>query len=315
MALLSNRLVFVRNLNIDSILPYLRSSNILTLSMEEQCMSEKTTAGRNGYLLDMLPRRGPNAIPCFINALIETNQHHLAILLDANVIVQPSIKIDQVFNWLKTTIQSLQPLERQSERSMRLLTSVNIYSEKAPVSNLGAREIPFLMALKSGMYGIDNILSWPIAPNKQDFERSVAIYDSEISEMEQVFKLLENGGIEFQCITLDERIIKIIQSFNNKYTTCCDQNIFICIPTITTQRLSQMDLNVIYCILHLMCFCQHSFLIRKTTPPKPNSYLLFNAKNLLYSDVVFDKDREFVRETITTDESVILHSTTVNCPW
>jgi hypothetical protein len=195
------------------------------------------------------------------------------------------------------------------------LTSVDIYSEKAPISNLGGREIPFIMAVKSGLYGIDNVLSWPTAPNKQDMQRSIEIYNSEISEVEEMIKTLENGGIEFQCTTLDERIVKIIKSFNNRFASCCDQNIFVTIPTITTQRFSQMDLNVIYCILHLMCFCQHSFVIRKTTPPKPNSYLLYNAKHLLCSDVIFRKDVDIVGEVLKTDESIIMQYSTLNCPW
>lgn len=160
-----NRLAFVRSMDAAPLVDHLIAGNIFTRDMMEQCAAQVTTSGRNGYILDVLPKRGPNAEPVFVKALIDTNQRHLAALISPSIsqaLPVAAVKTVRAFRHLADSIANLKPTETTTERSGKVyLTSVSIYSEQDPISSLGQREIPFVFAAKSGLYGKDAILSWP----------------------------------------------------------------------------------------------------------------------------------------------------------
>ncbi|MBN3325089.1 CLCN1 protein, partial [Atractosteus spatula] len=70
-----------KDLVIDELVQHLLSDSILTESMAESIMADKTSFQRNRALLSLLPKRGPQAFESFCTALRETEQQHLESLL------------------------------------------------------------------------------------------------------------------------------------------------------------------------------------------------------------------------------------------
>jgi hypothetical protein len=81
--LIRNRLRLVRELHpSQEFFAVMQSNYTLTATMIEEIESVKTVQGKVGKFLDILPRRGSEAFPTFIEALKETHQDQLAVLLD-----------------------------------------------------------------------------------------------------------------------------------------------------------------------------------------------------------------------------------------
>nr|XP_015193497.1 PREDICTED: caspase-2-like isoform X1 [Lepisosteus oculatus] len=70
-----------KDLVIDELVQHLLSDSILTESMAESIMADKTSFQRNRALLSLLPKRGPQAFESFCTALRETEQQHLESML------------------------------------------------------------------------------------------------------------------------------------------------------------------------------------------------------------------------------------------
>ncbi|XP_061573049.1 caspase-2 isoform X4 [Cololabis saira] len=74
--------ILCKQLVVDELLiQSLQAEDILTESMAESIMAEKTSHKRSWHLLLLLPKRGPKAFSCFCSALQETEQQHLCDLL------------------------------------------------------------------------------------------------------------------------------------------------------------------------------------------------------------------------------------------
>lgn len=79
-----NRVTLAKELDISEICQYLVEDGILSDRMVEEIASKRTTFDRNVAFLNKLPGRGPKAFDALYNALVETEQSHLAQLLTPN---------------------------------------------------------------------------------------------------------------------------------------------------------------------------------------------------------------------------------------
>ena len=258
-----------------------------------------------------------------IAAMRNTMQDHLANLIEygneygGSVAAPVLAPVSSVFRGFITTVSRLKPIEKQSERCERsFITSVATYSNAFPKSELSVREIPFVMAIKLGSYAEADVLSWPNAPGKAEYDRQAAIYERETAELMELLRVLEDGGIHLVVKPRDERIYKLVETLRKPFIGVYGRAIHLMLSLVQIKHLSQTDINAITCLVHLMCFDNVNFVIRKTAVPKPNSYLLYNAGALINSTIVMDRDRQWLRDAATTDESVVIVGQTGTvCPW
>uniref|UniRef100_A0A3Q2HA07 Caspase 2 n=1 Tax=Equus caballus TaxID=9796 RepID=A0A3Q2HA07_HORSE len=80
-ALKKNRVVLAKQLLLSELLEHLLEKDIITLEMRELIQAKVTSFGQNVELLNLLPKRGPQAFEAFCVALRETKQGHLEDLL------------------------------------------------------------------------------------------------------------------------------------------------------------------------------------------------------------------------------------------
>lgn len=142
----------------------------------------------------------------------------------------------------------------------------------------------------------------------------MAAYDCEVEELVALIKSLECGGLDVLIRPKDERLYRLIGSLNKPYLTLIGGGIRLCEPSIACNQIPTNDINIMAAALHLICFGNHEFVVRKTTPPRPNSYLLRNAGALTLSTVIMDRDRKWVQDAVVGDESVGVFVGASACP-
>ncbi|XP_061573047.1 caspase-2 isoform X2 [Cololabis saira] len=131
--------ILCKQLVVDELLiQSLQAEDILTESMAESIMAEKTSHKRSWHLLLLLPKRGPKAFSCFCSALQETEQQHLCDLLTQS----------PERNGRETYLDGIQPeketegksgrlegTEKKREFSRQIVpTAQSHHSDSAPVS-------------------------------------------------------------------------------------------------------------------------------------------------------------------------------------
>ncbi|XP_049630877.1 caspase-2 [Suncus etruscus] len=84
-ALKKNRVVLAKQLLLSELLEHLLEKDIITLEMRELIQAKVGSFSQNVELLNLLPKRGPQAFEVFCVALRETKQGHLEDLLLATV--------------------------------------------------------------------------------------------------------------------------------------------------------------------------------------------------------------------------------------
>ena len=327
-ALIGNRVEMIQCLNVDAIMPYLRQDRIISEDTEEEIKSRSTRQSRTAFFLDILPRRGPKVKQSFLNALRSTGQSFIADKLEgkSSVVQEPTQESQQtssqpsmVFHDLISEVSQMKPAEKINERHGKIyLTSTSTYTRSRPVSKLGEREIPFLFCVKAFGYPNDTVLGWPLAPSKQEFQKSLEIYEKEVSELVNLIKSIDNGGFHITFYSRDERMRQLL--YNNQgfkpYIFNHDGYIHIIQNVININTMTPMEINILACLIHLICFTEYRFVFRKSDPPKPNCYLLFKAKGLQRSSVIMNSDFAVVDEALSLDESVSAPSVTTHaCPW
>ncbi|XP_016050929.1 PREDICTED: caspase-2 isoform X1 [Miniopterus natalensis] len=80
-ALKKNRVVLAKQLLLSELLEHLLEQDIITLEMREHIQAKVGSFSQNVELLNLLPKRGPQAFDAFCMALRETKQCHLEDLL------------------------------------------------------------------------------------------------------------------------------------------------------------------------------------------------------------------------------------------
>ncbi|XP_037370881.1 caspase-2 isoform X2 [Talpa occidentalis] len=80
-ALRKNRVVLAKQLLLSELLEHLLEKDIITLEMRELIQAKVGSFSQNVELLNLLPKRGPQAFEAFCAALRETKQSHLEDLL------------------------------------------------------------------------------------------------------------------------------------------------------------------------------------------------------------------------------------------
>ncbi|XP_019789424.2 caspase-2 isoform X4 [Tursiops truncatus] len=80
-ALKKNRVVLAKQLLLSELLEHLLEKDIITLEMREHIQARVCSFSQNVELLNLLPKRGPQAFDAFCVALRETKQGHLEDLL------------------------------------------------------------------------------------------------------------------------------------------------------------------------------------------------------------------------------------------
>ena len=76
-----NRVVLAKQLLLSELLEHLLEKDIITLEMRELIQAKGGSFSQNVELLNLLPKRGPQAFDAFCEALRETRQGHLEDLL------------------------------------------------------------------------------------------------------------------------------------------------------------------------------------------------------------------------------------------
>ncbi|XP_071985554.1 caspase-2 [Engystomops pustulosus] len=81
-ALIKLRVRLIEEMVADELMEHLVSKKVLTPYMQEKIQSKGVSFRQNSALLDMLPKRGPEAFSIFCTALRDTDQEHLARQLE-----------------------------------------------------------------------------------------------------------------------------------------------------------------------------------------------------------------------------------------
>ena len=312
-----NRVMLGNKLDAVSVSDHLLQAGLITQNMYDEINSNATKYKKTTVLLDILLRRGPEVPQRFIQALIDTDQYHIldewnpenpaprpTAAATVPAFVQRPLTTSIVFLDLKCAIAKMQPNERVSERFRCFITSVFFYDKLAPDSQLGAAYLPYLFALRALKFDLKSVTSWPGCCDKEEFKNLLFTYDLETDELIRIIRSLEKGGIHLKCcLTPDmaKMMRKCWQSHPGVFLTP-DDYIEIIINTIDPDGMSEEYMRFIACAFHLICFGNHSFIIRKSQAPKPNCYMLLGAR--LPSSVIDKKDIEVVREVLKNDESV-----------
>ncbi|XP_074235077.1 caspase-2 isoform X4 [Saimiri boliviensis] len=76
-----NRVVLAKQLLLSELLEHLLEKDIITLEMRELIQAKVGSFSQNVELLNLLPKRGPQAFDAFCEALRETKQGHLEDML------------------------------------------------------------------------------------------------------------------------------------------------------------------------------------------------------------------------------------------
>lgn len=318
-----SRVKLIDFLDLDSIMPYMIQSGIITRNMDDVIASKQTRNAKIAEFLNILERR-PNVKQELLAALRLTHQSYIVDILEglapaATPASTPTYE-SQIFSDLINSVFVLKPGKQQSDRHGEvLLTSTQTYVKKPPISKLGERELPFLFAVKAFGYSHDTVLGWPLAPSKVEFTRSLTIYEKEVSEVKSLIQALESGGVHLIVKPRDERLIKLLVGYNNMFkpfSISTDGVVHIIVPTISIRIMPPIEVDLLCCLVHLLCFSEHKFIFRKSCPPKPNCYLLFRSNGMGKSVVVASEDIKIVEEAIGMDESVFTPNlVSIACPW
>lgn len=332
-ALQGNYCKFIQELSVVEVNEYLLQIGVFTLIKAQDVRGRPTPHEKATCLLDCLRKCDERAaLPGFVEALVYANQRHLAMLISpeltnafpeaksASSKAGSSSKTGSPFDALIKAVNALKPAEKTTERSAsKYLTATEIYYEKAPESGLSIGEIPFCIAVKSGIYSTNAVLGWPDAPTKSDFGRALAVYKTETAPLIDLIESLEKGGFEFVIKTTNPKLVKLFGSFNKSYISATEESITIVMDKVDIDRQTTIDLNIMSSALHLMCFAPHSFIVRRSFAPKPNGYLLYQAKQLQHSSVIAsDNERTLIENAINEDESVDVaedNDDSSCCPW
>ncbi|XP_054977314.1 caspase-2 isoform X1 [Sorex araneus] len=90
-ALRKNRVVLAKQLLLSELLEHLLEKDVVTLEMRELIQAKAGSFSQNVELLNLLPKRGPQAFEAFLGALRETKQSHLEELLLATLADLPRL--------------------------------------------------------------------------------------------------------------------------------------------------------------------------------------------------------------------------------
>lgn len=334
----SSNVFLVQNIELHKeICDYLYAKGKISKSMIEIVDAEKTRQDKSRTLLRFISPR-TDAYKEFIDALISTKQNHIVSRFYPQQTFQQQTLINDpssnIFINLENAIIRLKPRETESERSGKVsITSVNIFAEESSKSSLGPNEIKFLLASKVGLFGSeDSILSWDGAPSKNEFNNQMARYNCELNELNRLISYLQYGGIEMEADLSNKHLLlllsKIVTHNTNRWkdlditievSQTRQNSVYIAIDNFEPRNLSKLETDIITSIIHtILCFTDggFSFIIRKTQPPLPNSYLIYNASELAKrSRIILNRDKKWIVDTAQNDESVFFTKTVSSCPW
>ncbi|XP_062321785.1 caspase-2 isoform X1 [Osmerus eperlanus] len=121
-ALRKRSVILSKEMVVDELLVQsLTADEILTDSMAESILVEKTSQKRSYRLLSLLPKRGPRAFSSFCSALKDTEQHHLSALL-TEYSESDSREADTKGPQAETEIETVTSSETQQESECCLVT-------------------------------------------------------------------------------------------------------------------------------------------------------------------------------------------------
>ena len=297
--LLTNRVLLIRELDPDSLLPYLLQCKMISLFHEEEIRSKPTRHERVASLLSILARR-PDVKANLLNAMRLTNQGHIADKIEK--ICTGSVPVPTVYTLsdLADAVNSMKP------------GSTEILKEP-PVSKIGTQHISALLFFKAfGQY----VAEWHSVPSTSDFLKLMEIYDQELAKIKSIIDSLGSGGIhvvlrpdDFQlsrAIHCGLRVInRSYKGLKKVFTSVSTVSAFqIVVPKLKT--LTQDEIYFLCFFIHLICFSKHTLLFTKTVArDQPNGYLMFNRTRsqdtivMDACDVSNDEDPD-----ATEDESV-----------
>lgn len=253
-------------------------------------------------------------IKCFnnigrIDILNATN----SLILEIKSFAPP---IEQTFNSLITSslmekISSLLPINKKMERSSIFIVSVEIFSEDLPHTKISCDDLPYLIALYSGI-PLNSVLGWPGCPSPSVLQSSYDTYNIELELCQKELKLLDECGL-FIAATLPDSFINVRRILAKYYSLI---NLILDHDKLNLKDLAKRDINALVILYHLLMRCgsNTSFIMRKDHNPKPPAYLIYNITNIPIG--VVKKDHiNIIKDVIRTDESCITEQVLYPCPF
>ncbi|KAF5914449.1 hypothetical protein HPG69_016400 [Diceros bicornis minor] len=181
-ALKKNRVVLAKQLLLSELLEHLLEKDIITLEMRELIQAKVGNFSQNVELLNLLPKRGPQAFEAFCAALRETKQGHLEDLLLTTLSglqhVLPPLSCDYDLSFPFPVCESCPP-----HKQLRLSTDDSFYG------NWRLEQLVQAYRLRSRPRGLALVLSNVHFTGEKDLEfRSGG--DVDHSTLVALFKLL-----------------------------------------------------------------------------------------------------------------------------
>ena len=181
------------------------------------------------------------------------------------------------------------------------IVSVEIFSEKLSPSKISCAELPYLIALYSGV-PLNTVLSWPGCPSSNVLQISYDTYNLELGLVQQELKTLDECGL-FVSSTLPDSFINV-KRILAKYYSVMDikletlnlkdldkRDIKLVHDALNLKDLDKRDINSLVIVYHLLMRygINTTFVMRKDRIPNPPAYLLYtNVKTVPIGVVKID---------------------------
>lgn len=285
--------------DIESVVNHLFANKVLTQCIKEEILSKTTTSGKNSELYSYMMRRNYQ-YDKLLEALDATNNSHIADVLcpnrkkpveDVDVVLQPS----GMFSELIEAVQAMAPIATTTERSNLPVykTTINVYTGSLPISTVGLNDLPYAMALMSGMYSQATVQSWEGCPTGFALNDAFERYKKEMESAEKLLECLSESAI--QIVSCPSEAMRPAMKFLESST-------LIFHPHFDVKNMIASEKMRITMLLHLITYGDSlSINVRRDFSPKPSSYLFFNP--LAHSEVIRPVDKALVAAFCGLDES------------
>lgn len=283
-----NRVFMLENgINLSKLVNILYQDGGITKYMLEEINVILTDYDKFSKLLNLLPKRGPNAFKLFINALIYSNNIDIAMRLDPT--------------FAKKSLAEIDIYSKIAYMSNTCTINANIVQTVANPSNICFKDLPFIMAIELG-YPVECVAAWNGAPSVATLESGNAKYKYELSQIRAVLNDVDRFSID---VTFPDASIELVQNLVkcNLCNACIIETNTKGFCIISFEKTKNVK---ILQLIHLAWFGLADFVFRKDFENGTTAYLLNEPSRVNISPVIESYDKPIV-------EAICNNSTL--CPW
>ena len=199
-----------------------------------------------------------------------------------------------MFAELVEAFHTLSLEEKVADGNPVLCSKAHNYTGEPPSSKLVELDMPFLFAKVLG-FPHKKVLR---LSSETPLERLLKVYENEIDEVKSLLQELASCGIHVIIRLRNKLLITLLQKYKDtcKLFRIVDGTVHVIIPKVSTCSMTPKDVQILCCLLHLMCFSEHGFIFRKRYQCNKSCYLLLNAYGV-GNAVVADGDLKLIGET------------------